>query len=463
MARVKVYLLGRLPEEKARNSFYNALYVLRCALGQDVLITQTGSVGFNTRSAYWLDVEAFEELIAQAKKLDPQDAARAHALEKAVALYGGDLLEGFCEDWVLFEQQRLQNLYLEALRELASWHKQHKEYLQAIDYYRRLLARQKMSEEAHRELMALYALLGDRDAALRQYKECCKVLKEELNAEPLPETRRLYEKLQQQPVLTAEALVAAELKHPELLVPFVGRGRELQLLLNHWHAAEQGRGHFVLVHGEAGVGKSRLGQELMNHVATRGGLILSGGCHAFGEALPYQSLVDALRGYLQKASAKQLRRLSGLWLVELAKLVPEILEKLPQLKEKLLRPAAEPDKARLFEALTQWLFEIARKKPLLLFLDDLHWADRATLEYVNYLTRRLSEQRILLFGSYRTEEVREKPPLLELIAQLGRQERQAELTDRRIGASLRASASGARGFDVSHPSGQARQTCLCEP
>ncbi|HIC95677.1 TPA: hypothetical protein EYP12_03490, partial [Candidatus Bipolaricaulota bacterium] len=172
----------------------------------------------------------------------------------------------------------------------------------------------------------------------------------------------------------------------------------------------------AVIDGEAGAGKTRLVQELASYVTGRGGLALIGSCHATSEGLPYQPLIEALRNYLSQASVERLRQLPSLWLAEVAKLIPELGELLDISPNPPLSP--DQEKNRLFTGLTEFIGSISQDKPMLLFLDDLHWVDRATLRYLSYLAHYIPQERILVVGTYRTEEVDEGHSLAELIGQL---------------------------------------------
>lgn len=260
--------------------------------------------------------------------------------------------------------------------------------------------------------------LNPRSAALLQYERCCKILRDELSAEPLPETIALCEEIKKQSDLKiiSDRLHRARLllaRYPELGAPFVGRADELAKLLARWQNAKDGRGGIILIHGEAGIGKTRLVHELLGTINKQECSVLIGNCHGIG--LPYQPLIEALRDYLRsEASLAQLKKVSPL--ADLLKLLPELGELFPQLRPNPPLPPEE-EQRRFFNALTQFL-TISINQPLLILLDDLHLADTATLQYLRYLAHYLSDKRILLLGTYRTEEVDEAHPLCELISQL---------------------------------------------
>ncbi len=415
---------GESDEARAQANLRNALYSLRHMLegpkgrfGQYIL-TEGGAVRFHPKSSYALDVAEFEETIESA--LHTAGEERATLLTKAIALYKGDLLPGFYDDWVVIEQEHLRELYLQALKELVAYHAEHREYSAAILWARRVISVSPLQEEMHRALMQLYALTGDRTAALHQYVECEAVLQKELNAAPLPETQALYKKL-----LRGAPVEAVPKEIPKLpAVPFVGRGRELTTLKTLWQNVQHGQGQAIFISGEIGVGKTTLVQHFIEHIAIpppapprngegsspfppreggQGVRSLQGAASASGSALPYQSLLHVVRAGLKRISDETLAQLPTLWRSELAQLVPELHEKFPDLAPNPQLPPAQ-GKARWFAALTGLFELLTREHPLILVFDDLQWADEATLEYLSHLTAQLKELHILLIGTYRSED-----------------------------------------------------------
>jgi predicted ATPase/DNA-binding SARP family transcriptional activator/class 3 adenylate cyclase len=191
------------PERSARTNLRNALSNLRSAIGDrdatpPFLRITRETIQFNTASDHLCDVTAFDDLA----KVDPADEAANRQWEEAIALYRGSLLEGFSvadspafEEWALLVRERLQRQVLTVLQRLTDYYGQRGEYGRACEYARRQVELEPWQEEAHRTLMRLLTLSGQRSAALVQYDACCRLLKEELNVEPEEDTTRLYEQI----------------------------------------------------------------------------------------------------------------------------------------------------------------------------------------------------------------------------------------------------------------------------
>ncbi|MFQ6117267.1 MAG: tetratricopeptide repeat protein, partial [Candidatus Bipolaricaulia bacterium] len=163
------------------------------------------------------------------------------------------------------------------------------------------------------------------------------------------------------------------------------------------------------------VGKTRLASEFTGYARRTAGVsILQGFCQELEIKLAYQPLIEALRGGLAELAPEALGGTTPLWLAEVAKLVPELHEKIPDLPANPALPP-EQERGRLFEGIVQFLVGLARQAPLIVLLDDLQWVDPSTCDLLHYLTPRLREQPILLLGTYRREEVDEEHPLTGLI------------------------------------------------
>lgn len=439
-------LWGELPETNARRNLRHALHTLRSALDPEILNSDRLSAGLNPDIPCWVDALAFEEALDQAK--DHQRAQEPEAviehLEAAVERYRGDFLAGFdvsdClafEEWATGRRAHLRVRYLEVLDGLVIHWTRRGDYERALDYARRQLSQEPLSEKAHRQLMTLLSLTGQRSAALAQYETCRRMLADELGLEPLEETTALYHAIAQSNPITSVDPTAMTQPRSLTRLPFVGRATEHATLIAEWERSRRGGGRLTLVEGEAGVGKTRLLEEVLRYTETQGATVLRGHCYEFGGSVPYQPIAEALRSYLREEQPA----LSPIWLAELARLLPDLREAYPELPEPG-RTTGETARQRLFEAVTRLLSSICtpRSTPCL-FLDDLHWADQSTLDLLHYLVRHLTGTPIWLVGAYRPEEVGLSHPLTRLRQGLSRDHQVVRLTLEPLsGASVKALA-----------------------
>ncbi|MCI0896068.1 MAG: AAA family ATPase [Chloroflexi bacterium] len=202
---------------------------------------------------------------------------------------------------------------------------------------------------------------------------------------------------------------------------FVGRQREMAELTAALESALSGHGRIVMLVGEPGIGKTRAAQELASLAEQRGAQVLWGRCYEEGGAPPYWPWVQAMRAYVQQASGDQLAAEMGPGAADIAEIVPEIRDKLPGLETP---PALEPEQSRfrLFDSITSFLKNAAQRQPLMLVLDDLHWADRSSLLFLEFLAREIGESRLLLAGAYRDIEVSRSHPLSQTLGALVREQ-----------------------------------------
>ena len=205
--------------------------------GGHVLLVESDWIQIDPTAGIWLDVGQFEQAFDHAQGLTGRqlDESSAEALREAVRLYHGDLLEGWHQDWCLFERERLQNVYLLMLDKLMAYCEVRQLYEEGIAYGARILRLDRARERTHRRLMRLHALAGDRTAALRQYDRCVAALAEELDVPPSQRTTALLERIR------AERLEGASPEPPEAgaeetmtgepLPEALGRLRELHGIL----------------------------------------------------------------------------------------------------------------------------------------------------------------------------------------------------------------------------------------
>jgi DNA-binding SARP family transcriptional activator len=185
-------------EERARHALNTTLWRINrvlepaggCANQRGYLRVTPQHIGFNTASDTWLDVAEFESRCELAERAETP-AQRAALYAQATSFYRADLLVDCYEDWCIVERERLQGLYLRALARLMTHHSAQTEYDLAIDCARRILGCDPLREEVHRDLMRLHLTAGQPAAALRQYRLCEDLLRQELAVEPAPETRAL--------------------------------------------------------------------------------------------------------------------------------------------------------------------------------------------------------------------------------------------------------------------------------
>jgi DNA-binding SARP family transcriptional activator/tetratricopeptide (TPR) repeat protein len=395
-------------EAQALTNLRNLLHKLREALPESerFLNIDTRTVQWRLEAPYSLDVADFVSLTQSGIQQD---------LEKAVNLYRGELLPSCYDEWIMEERERLQQILYKTLERLVSHLEAARNYSLAIGYAQQLLRHDPLREETYRYLMRLHALNKDRAAIMHVYHTCTTTLQHELGVEPSLTTRQLYEQLSNfEPQPVSEYLSPA-------LIPFIGRKQEWAQLQSLWFESTSKRPLLVLIKGEAGIGKTRLAEELSEWVRRQGYPVLTAHCYAAQGQLAYAPLVECLQPQLPQT-------LDDIWLTELTRLIPEILVEHPQL------PRPTPitqgwQRLRFFKALAHALPK--NQRALLLQFEDIQWCDRDTLDWLHYFLQMQMEiglpAHTLIIATLRIEETFPEHPLQSILEDLRRSDQLTEI------------------------------------
>ena len=405
--------------EAARKNLRNSLWRMRQKLGDDVLISEDNWLMLS--STVWADVPTFEAGMQMA--LDPANHSSVpfepEKLESLLGLCRGPLLEGLklsdapdFELWLTAERDRLGQLYLAGLHHLLTGHRKAADWRAILSVAQRALAFDNGQESMHVALMEAYAHLGQRSHALRQFDTLRTILDQELGITPLPATQALRTQILSGQLPVADSPVIDAQTRPrstpriraqrQLRRPFVGRQAERTALDE---ASELAAGHqlqIVLISGELGIGKSTLWQQWsQGQVAET--TTLEARCLSSTQTLPFAP-ISGLFGTqicMEQIAGPQ-SNVSPVWLTELTRLLPHLRDYRPDLPAAIPVPPEE-ERRRLFEALAQTVQSLSAR-PVILFIDDLHWADQATLDWLAYLSDRLREEPVMLVCTYRSNE-----------------------------------------------------------
>jgi len=196
-------LWGEVSPEQSKAYLRKSLWQLQALLepccGQGFLLVDGEWLQVKPQFDFWLDIEVLEKVFRNTQGIPGKDLdeAQARSLQEGVDTYRGDLLDGWYQDWCLYERERLQYLYLAMLDKLMDHCESHEEYEKGLLFGKRILHYDRARERTHRRLMRLYYMAGDRTAALRQYQKCVTALKEELDVDPAERTRLLFEMLRE--------------------------------------------------------------------------------------------------------------------------------------------------------------------------------------------------------------------------------------------------------------------------
>jgi DNA-binding SARP family transcriptional activator len=354
------------------------------------------------------DVEEFEEL-AQAAIRD----RNVNLLQKAVDTYRGDLLPtDLYEEWTVEYRNALLERFLELLIKLGEDYSAAGYPAEAGDVFRQVLSREPTREEAHRGLMRVYAVRGSSARALHQYQLCKEGLVEELGVDPSTETTQLYQDIlrgEAKPLPLPRSLPNTK---PIPLPPLVSRRPELETISRLLERLSSGVGATLGIEGSAGIGKTRLIQEILQTGRGRDYQVLVGRTPELEGPSPYTPFVEGLRMALREDLTH-----ADLIPLELAAAIPEL--------PPTAQPVGSADKVAaqnaLFAGVMRFLAARARDVPVILILDDLHVADEGSLKLFHYLARQASSHALLLVGTWRPHEPGAAPALETAISSLEHQ------------------------------------------
>jgi DNA-binding SARP family transcriptional activator len=412
-----------------------SLLHLRHLLGEDTgavlhMHITRDTLGLNLTSEIELDLHILHEAWKLARSstrtalILPESERRSLLvqLQHAASLPRGEFLEGFSlrdapvfDDWARFQREYWHMHINEIFDRLSYLQFEMGELAPAIETVSRWLVLAPLHEDAYQRLMRLHFAAGDRAAALHVYDTCRTRLATDMHTEPTPETVALASRMRAMaPPLRKQTPVPPTALSLSMLLdgPLLGRTEELSTLIRVYHSAQRGRTQVVLLEGEVGIGKTRLASEFLAWAEIEGADVLQGQAFETGGQLPYRPVIEALRPRIERENAPD-NLLSDLWLAELARLLPELGDRYPDL------PLPTGDKSvartRLFEALTRLGQALAARTPLVLFIDDVQWADTASLDVLHYLARRFAESRTpaLLLLAMRVGEGEMRPAIAE--------------------------------------------------
>lgn len=409
-------------EAQARTNLRRELHHLRRFIGDDdpSLVVTALDLCWNDEPSCRVDVRDFQAAREAVELADSGPAGDTDVLEhgpRALAAYGGELLPGQYDDWVLEARAELEGACVRICDRLVAAQRRARDTAGAVEVARRRLRLAPLAEAGHRQLMDVQADAGDRAAAISTYHRCVSLLERELGVSPSADTRDLFERLTVTPVSRSTGLRTASRRPPEYAAsaPLVGRSPDLAVLADSWRRAVAAGPRLVLVSGVAGVGKTRLVKEMAARVRGRGAVVAIAGCFGSASRLALSPVADWLRN---PAIDGALAGLEPVWRNEVGRL----LESTSARSSDAIGPRAKIDawrRSAFVEGLARALLCVS-PRPLLLILEDAQWSDRETLEFLPQLLLTAGRAPLLVAVTLRRDAADPGPQTPDWAAPLGR-------------------------------------------
>lgn len=404
-------------ESQARTNLRKLLHRLQKALPDagHYLKIEGHSLQWNVASPYQLDVDQLEDVL----ELVEQDPA-TDASEKVLRLYRGRLLPPADAGWLDRRRQSLQRRVIKALAVRADHHEGQGRFDKATAVLQQLLSLDPYEEAFYRRLMRVRARAGDRSGAVRAFQAAQAMLQGELGVPPSRATRLLYERIVAGEAFSGPGRTKSGEAEPP---PFTGRHSAWESALELFASLQRGGSRCLWISGEAGIGKTRLAEELLAWAYLDGYLIARTRSYAAQGDLAYAPVAQLFR---RSPLAPRLRELDEVWQSELSRIVPELLVDRPGLP----RPgplAQGTNRVRFYEALCEAI--LSHGQPAILLFDDLQWCDEETFAWLHFLLQREHDSRLLVVGAYRDDEIGAGHPLNTLGTSLYRE---GQLVDIRL-------------------------------
>ncbi len=397
----------------AGGALRRTLSVTRAGIGPDAMQLRGRTV--DLAPSVHVDIQRLHATTDDVARHHPDDDPVCDRCLRRLAqvpkLVRGRFLEGFglrdspeFDDWAAATAEALDREVAEALDRLSDGHAARGHVDAALAAAHQRLAMDPLHEETHRRLMRLHAEAGDRSGAILRYRECVRILDRDLGVVPMPETTELYHRIAAGPDTARDRREAVEAAPPagtaKPSLPLTGRRPDLGALLGAWRQAKH-EGRLVLLEGEPGIGKTRLLEEMGHGVSAAGARAVVLTAHDGEQAIPYAPVVGALERLLgEDHGHRWLDALPDWARGELSRVIPSVADS-DDPGAVIEGPGAE---IRFMEGLSRSLLAAADGPGGLICVDDLQWADSATLAVLGYLARRIADARCCLVLARRPPE-----------------------------------------------------------
>jgi len=372
------------PPERVRQNLSDLLYRIQKEGKIDWLRIESDELAIQTHENLWADVWEYDRLITSPVMED---------LQKAVDLYIGDLLPEIYDDWVLVERDLRRNQYISALETLSKQYEAEGRLQTALLTVRKLILTEPLHEPAHQAYLRLLGRLKRYGEAFVHYDYLCTLLRDELDSTPVAATESIMQALVLERDLDDAPLMVEEMR------PFIGRKAERAAAIVGVEEMFNGKGSILTVEGEAGIGKSRFVREVVSAARWRGAAVLQGLTSEMPGTSPFLPLIEALTPLFNDPRGKEFEAL----------FTKDVLAALAPLNLSWNKGISTgSDGKRFYNALRLLGEALGRMRPMMLVLEDLHWANPVLWECLRSFAGAFAQQGGLLILSYRPLELKQE-------------------------------------------------------
>ena len=372
-----------LPPPAGRANLRTAVWALRRAVGPDAVLASRSAVGLDP-DGLWVDV------------VEVRSRAADDDVEGALALCRGELLPGWPEDWAQRAREQHRARHVALLDRVAADAEAAGDAVAAADWSRTRCALTPLDEPAHCALFRRVVAAGDRAGAVLAARDFVDRLRDQLGVAPGPATRTALAQLR-------GPAPGGGFPDPCGRPPLFGRRQEMRALTAAWEAARRGHGRVVLITGEGGIGKTRLVTELASRADNVGARVAVGAGVDVGGEAPLAMWQELARELVRVVAPPPE---AASWPAELGRLSPELSRALQREEVPVPMAAPELERLRIFDAVLRLVEWAAGGRPVLLVAEDVHRADRASMQLCAHVGRRLARLPLLLVVTRRDRPAR---------------------------------------------------------
>ena len=421
-------------QQRAFGSLRGTIHAIGEVLGESAIAATAGSVSLGADNTWSVD---FRELDRAYLVLSAGKQLSLEETDNCIRLYRGDFMKGFYvrgtavfEDWQIAQtalyRRTIKTLLIATIQKMQD----DRRIRAAIRLAEVLVSLSGADESSHRTLMTLYAKAGRKKDAVVQYRRCVDLLKRDLDDEPDTETRELLESIKAGRIVPSSSTDSTEIagsiissRKRNARDVFIGRSAEIESMKEALVRTAAGSGTIEFIVGEAGIGKTFLARRIENDAEAMGFRVLKGNCIADGAAPPFWPWTEILRNYATTVGNDRFMKDLGEGAEHMLPILPITLRKAvcsSKGNDTADREQSSQEQFFLFVSMVEFFCRISENTPLMIVIEDIHWADASTLHMLNHIARQIDVSAIYVLCSCRNREFDRRHPLPKVLGDISR-------------------------------------------